>query len=104
MKPKATLTLMVLLAGCMDTATKDLIQGDIRLTPPIENLGLGVLEDGGSMTGRFKDASGRTFDVFIDYRLGTKSPGAVYLNGRPGDLKSVRFTNGVVIKQMLGVR
>jgi hypothetical protein len=74
------------------------------LSPPIEKLDLGVLEDGGSMTGRIKDAKGRTFDVFIDYRLGTKAPGAVYLNGRPGSPKSVYITNGAAIKQMLGVR
>ena len=104
MKTKATLLLVMLLGGCTETGTKEIIQGDIRLTPPIEKLGLAVLEDGGSMTGGIKDAKGRTFDVFIDYRLGTKTPGAVYLNGKPGDPKSVLITNGAAIKQMLKVQ
>ena len=62
-----------------------------------------MLEDGGSITGRIKDAKGRTFDVFIDYRLRTKVPGVVYLNGRPGDRNSILITNGAAFKRMLGV-
>jgi hypothetical protein len=103
MKPKLALLTLALVVGCTKTATVDLVQGDLRLSPPIEKLDLGVLEDGGSVKGKIKDAQGRTFDVFIDYRLGTKSPGTVYLNGNPGDPKAVLFTNGAALKQMLGV-
>jgi hypothetical protein len=104
MKSKLALLTLALVAGCTKAATEDLVQGNLRLTPPVQKLDLGVLEDGGSLKGRIKDAKGRTFDIFIDYRLGTKTPGAVYLNGEPGDPKGELFTNGAAIKQMLGVR
>jgi hypothetical protein len=39
-----------------------------------------ALEDGGTQPGRFTDARGRTFDFYIDHRIGTTTPGAIYLN------------------------
>lgn len=105
MKQTPILLLLVLsIAGCTKPATKDFVQGDIRLTPPLERLSLAVLEDGGSVQGKIRDARGRLFDIFIDNRLGTKTPGAVYLGGEPGDPKAVLITNGAAIKQMLGAR
>jgi hypothetical protein len=95
---------LALLAGCTRSATKDFVQGDIRLTPPIKERNLACLEDGGSICGRIKDAKGRTYDIFIDYRLRTKTPGAVYFNGEPGEPKSVRVTNGPAIMRMLGLQ
>lgn len=79
------------------------MQGDVRITPPVQKSVFGVLEDGGSEVGTIKDATGRTFSVFIDYRLQTKTPGAVYLNGEPGDPRSILITNGPAFKKMLGL-
>ncbi len=103
MKAATALVVLLALAGCMGTQTKELVQGGITITPPLRRLNMGTLEDGGSDEGTFKDAKGRTFYVFIDYRLRTKTPGAVYLNGRPGDPKSILLTNGAALKQLLGL-
>lgn len=104
MNSKLTLVILAVVAGCTKTATEDFVQGNLRITPPREKVFLTALEDGGSIEGKIKDAKGRRFDVFIDYRLGTKTPGAVYFNGDPGEPKSVLVTNGAVIKQLLAVR
>ncbi len=103
MRTAMALALFVAVAGCARTDTKELVQGAITITPPLQRLDMRELEDGGSVDGTFRDAKGRTFHVFIDYRLGTKGPGAVYLNGRPDDPKSISFTNGADLKQMLGL-
>jgi hypothetical protein len=62
-----------------------------------------MLEDGGSKEATVRDAKGRSFSVFIDYRLQTKSPGAVYLNGEPDRPGSLLITNGTALRQMLGL-
>ena len=103
-KNAVALAFLLVLAGCMRRQTKELVQGAITITPPLQRLEMLVAEDGGSVEGHFKDAKGRMFQIFIDYRLGTKTPGAVYLGGEPGDPKAVFITNGAAIKQMLGVR
>jgi hypothetical protein len=102
-KTRIALAFFLAVAGCARTQTRELVQGAITITPPLQRLDMGVLEDGGSEVGTFRDVKGRTFHVFIDYRLGTKAPGAVYLNGRPDDPKSILFTNGAALKHMLGL-
>ena len=103
MRTAMALASFLAVAGCARTDTKELLEGAVTITPPLQRLDMGALEDGGSVDGSFRDAKGRTFHIFIDYRLGTKAPGAVYLNGRPEDPKSILFTNGAVLKQMLGL-
>jgi len=60
-----------------------------------------ALEDGGTQPGRFTDARGRTFDFYIDHRIGTTTPGAIYLNAYPQKPKSVRVIDQTEFKQKL---
>ena len=41
--------------------------------------------DGGTSRGRFTDAKGREIDFYIDHRIGTKTPGDIYLYHYPDD-------------------
>ncbi len=61
-----------------------------------------TLEDGGTQPGGFTDAAGRAFGFYIDHRIGTKTPGAIYLNAYPGERGSVRIRNEAEFKQKLG--
>src|SRR5260221_9587380 len=104
MKPTSTLIIMaLLLTGCALTPTKDFVQGSIRITPPIEQYpaDFAIIEDGGTAPGMFTDAKGRTFNFYIDRRIGTKTRGAIYLNAYPGEWKSVRVKNDAEFKQKL---
>ena len=105
-----------LLAGCASTRSKDFVQGSIRITPPIQtyygNIRITspmqpysyplIIRDGGTFHGTIKDAKGRTFPYYIDHRMGTKTPGAIYLMAYPGDLKSVRILDEAEFRQKLG--
>jgi hypothetical protein len=94
---------VALLIGCAHTPTRDFVQGSIRITPPIkmDQIAHPIIEDGGTAPGRFTDATGREFDFYIDHRIGTKTPGAIYLLAYPGERKSVRVKNEVEFKQKL---
>ncbi len=95
----------LLLTGCAHTPTKDFVQGSVRITPPIQQeteVQHAIIEDGGTVPGRFTDAEGRVFDYYIDHRIHTKHPGAIYLNAYPGEPKSVRVKNEAEFKQKLG--
>jgi len=101
---RLTLILLALLAGCTRTPQPtEFVQGDVRITPSVQRLSSAALEDGGSVVATVRDAKGRTFSVFIDYRLRTKSPGAVYLNGEPGTPGSLLVTNGTALREMFGL-
>jgi hypothetical protein len=93
MKTLAILFISVgLLAGCTSTPAEDFVQGSIRISPPIRTdpIRFAPLNDGGTQPGRFTDAKGRTFDFYIDHRLLTETPGAIYLIAYPGATNSVR--------------
>ena len=62
------------------------------------------MEDGGTTQYAIKDAAGKSFDVFIDYRLGTKTPGAIYLVAYPGEAHSVRVTNEIEFRKRVRFR
>lgn len=99
---------VALLAGCARTDNKDFVQGSIRMiriTPPIQKdttVQYTILNDGGTQPGQFTDAKVRTFEYYIDNRLGTKTPGAICLNGYPGDPGSVRIRNEAEFRNKLG--
>ena len=105
MKTTLALTTVALLVGCAYTPTRDVVQGSVRITPPIkmDQTGFAIIEDGGTSPGRFTDAKGRVFDFYIDHRIGTQTPGAMYLNAYPGKRKSVRVKNEAEFKQKLGL-
>jgi len=91
--------------GCAHTATKDFVQGNIRITPPIHKDTTAqyvILNDGGTQPSMFTDANGRTFDFYIDHSISTKTPGASYLNAPPGERKSVRVRNEAEFRRKLG--
>jgi hypothetical protein len=110
MKPIQALMLVVLLAGCASPKgdfsriqlppalppEKDFVQGNIRITPPVtlQRLPNGepdirIANDGGTTGTSIRDAQGRLFDVIIDHKMGTPTPGAIYL-WRPGQ-PNLRF-------------
>jgi hypothetical protein len=60
------------------------------------------MADGGTMGGTNKDAKGKTIPFFIDQRLQTKTPGAIYLMAYPGRWGSVRVRNETEFRQKLG--
>lgn len=85
----------VILAGCASAPGTDFVQGRIRITPPIQfdQTPTPVMADGGTFGSSFIDAKGRKFDYYIDHRLDTKTPGAMYLFNYPGRWRSVRIKN-----------
>src|SRR5258706_8345659 len=95
MRTILALTTIALLVGCAHTPTRDFVQGSVRITPPIklDPVPFAIIEDGGRAPGVFTDAKGRTFNFYIDRRIGTKTRGAIYLNAYPGEWKSVRVKN-----------
>jgi len=93
-----------LLAGCVSPPpSADFFQSGIRITPPVHTAFYStIMADGGTAEGTIIDAKGRTFPVFIDHRLGTETPGAIYLMAYPGRWGSVRIRNEAEFKQKLG--
>jgi len=93
MKALLAFTLSILLVGCMHLPSRnDFVQGWTRITPPIERetkngkiIHYTSLSDGGTKCGCFIDAKGRRVDYYIDYRIGTKTPGDIYLYHYPDE-------------------
>ncbi len=106
MKTILALTVVTLFVGCAQTPTRDFVQGSIRITPPIkmDPVQYTIINDGGTAPGSFTDAKGRVFDFYVDHRIGTKTPGAIYLKAYPGERKSVRVKDEAEFKQKLGLQ
>src|ERR1043166_5857072 len=68
------------------------VQKGLVITPPITqavdrngDIVERAFNDGGTKMVRVTDASGKTFDVYIDHRIGKENEwGTVYVNGDPG--------------------
>jgi hypothetical protein len=103
MKAARALIILTLVAGCTQHDSGDFVQGSIVITPPIhiDTTPGNFITDGGTLPGRITDAKGRTFDFYVDHRLGTKTPGAIYLNAYPGDSGSVRVRKEAEFKRKL---
>jgi hypothetical protein len=95
-----------LVAGCVSASNHDFVQGWIRITPPVQfdMTPTAPAADGGTLSGSFVDAKGRKFDYYIDHRLDTKTPGAIYLRDYPGRWRSVRVKNEVEFRKILGIK
>ena len=104
MKTVRTSLLALVFAGCAHTPSADFVQGSIRITPPIKQAPehYAIIRDGGTAPGSFTDAKERTFDFYIDHRIGTKTPGAIYLRAYPDEPGSVRVKNEEEFRQKLG--
>ena len=105
MKALALLLISVsLLAGCASVPNTDFVQGRVRITPPVHTeIAQFLMADGGTWGGTITDAKGRKFPVFVDHRLETKTPGAIYLMAYPGRWRSVRVSDEAQFRQKLGL-
>ncbi|PYJ58060.1 MAG: hypothetical protein DME24_17545 [Verrucomicrobia bacterium] len=106
MKPLHVVILTSLLAGC-SSAHRDyewhFIQGKIRIVPPVtRNLGPPAIGDGGTLQVHINDAVGKEFIIFIDHRIESPTPGAIYLNAYPGEGNSIRVLDERSFKQKVG--
>ena len=94
MRAPTHIVLVAALAGCSPKQSDDFVQGPIRIVPPVERVGPdAAYADGGTRRFVVKDATGMTFDIYVDNRLGTKTPGAIYLFAYPRERQSVRVEN-----------
>jgi hypothetical protein len=93
-------------AGCISHSNHDFVQGWIRITPPVQvDMTPSIpAAHGGTLRGSFVDAKGRKFDYYIDHRLGTKTPGVIYLRDYPGRWRSVRVRSEAEFKETLGIK
>jgi len=109
MKTMLTIPFLVLFTGCAHM-TSPFVQNDIKIVPPVEREHdqRGLLEetafnDGGTKWIKITDAGGKTFDIYIDHRIGSKTPGAIYLNAYPEKTNSVRVINQQEFSQKIGM-
>lgn len=94
-------------AGMRHGVTAAFIEGDICIVPPVqlvkERKGL-VREthynDGGTIMITIIDVKGKSFDVYIDHRIGEYG-GTIYLNGYPDTNRSIRIRNQVEFKNKI---
>jgi hypothetical protein len=96
---KKLITCLVCLA-CASCAPgpKAFIQGDIRIVPPVIQEGYDKdtgeytimhFNDGGTLWIKATDAEGKKFDIYLDHRISSPSPGKVYLKAHPGGSNTV---------------
>jgi hypothetical protein len=52
---------------------------------------------------RIKDAAGKCFDIYVDHRLDSRTPGAFYLRHYPGKPGSLRVINQRDFQRKIGV-
>ena len=96
--------LTALLAGCSSAHRdngRDFVQGKIRIVPPVtRNVGPPAISDGGTLQVHIIDAVGKEFIIFfIDYRMESPTPGAIYLDAYPGERNSIRVLDEQGFKQ-----
>jgi hypothetical protein len=110
MKALFAIVVTALSLGCGHTRGP-FVQDGIKINPPITQEGddketktskVTKFNDGGTRWIKIKDAEGRKFDVYIDHRIGTTTPGAIYLMDYPGNSNSVRVADQRDFKQKLG--
>jgi hypothetical protein len=96
---RLALVLFGLCITCAD-AEEPFVQGIIRIVPPVRQeegkhhtLEVNLFNDGGTKMFRITDAKGKEFAVYVDRRIGSRTPGAIYLIDYPGSPNSVRVVN-----------
>jgi hypothetical protein len=101
MKQLQLLIVVALSAGCAKPGP-EFVQGNVRITTPVKKRDSATAMDGGTEFISIRDAKGRVFEVYIDHRLGTWTPGAIYLNAYPGKSNSVQVLDVRDFKQKVG--
>jgi hypothetical protein len=82
---------------------QDFVQGKIRIVPPVTRLeGPPNVTDGGTREVPIRDATGKEFLLFIDHRIESPTPGAIYLNAYPTERHSVRVRDVPEFKKKVG--
>ena len=105
MKRLELLAFGLLLGGCTSAPPdrQEFVQGRIRIAPPVTRLpGPPACSDGGTMVVPIRDATGQELTLFIDHRMESPTPGAVYLNAYPGEPGSVRVNDTAEFKRKVG--
>lgn len=103
---------LALCGGCASRPTP-FVQGDIKIVPPVTDDGhvkgsaiteMNLFNDGGTRWIKITDAEGHKFDVYLDHRIDTKTPGAIYLMAHPNYSNSVYVVNQKEFRRKTGVR
>ena len=109
MKAFLAIGFIIVCVGCAHTHGP-FVQNGVRIVPPVKQEGsdtdaqtvtLNIFNDGGTRWIKITDAEGNKFDVYVDHRIETKTPGAIYLFEYPGKSNSVRIVNQREFKQKL---
>ena len=96
------LVFTLVFAGCA-SPPQDFVQGRIRIVPPVTRLlGSPAIGDGGTLQVVIRDAKGREFVFFIDHRIESPTPGAIYLNAYPTQRNSIRVRDVLDFKTKVG--
>jgi hypothetical protein len=102
MKTATLIILAALSAGCSKTSTSDFVQDGIRIVLPIRNVSQrAAFQDGGTIEFSLTDGAGKTVLFYVDHRLETKTPDAIYLVAYPDKAHSVRVTNEVEFRKIV---
>ena len=108
MKPLLSTAVIALCVGCAH-ASGPFVQDGIRIVPPVTREGhddierIGVFNDGGTQLFKITDAKGKQFEIYIDHRIGSPTPGAIYLRAYPDKPQSVRVLNQREFERKIGV-
>src|ERR1017187_10546382 len=96
MKAVTLILIGAFLTGCATSTTSDFVQGSIKIIPPVHRIGnCAIYSDGGTIMCVVEDATGKSFNIYYDHRLQTKTPGSIYLLAHPNEKGSVRVKNEV---------
>ena len=103
MKRLHVLMVVALCAGCTN-AGPAFVQGTIRIATPVtwETNKIARFWNGGTLLIPIRDAAGREYDVYIDHRLESPTPGTIYVNGYPGMSNSIRVLDAVGFRRKVG--
>ncbi len=102
MKTATLIILTALSAGCAKTSSSDFVQDGIRIVLPIRNVSQqAAFQDGGTIEFSLIDGAGKTVLFYVDHRLETKTPDAIYLVAYPDKAHSVRVTNEVEFRKIV---
>jgi hypothetical protein len=103
MKHLQVLMVLAFCAGCT-SGGQEFVQGAIRIATPVtwETNKIARFWDGGTLLIPIRDAAGKEFDVYFDHRLESPTPGAIYLNGHPGESHSIRVLDAVGFRRKVG--
>src|SRR5262245_10386592 len=97
MRALLAIAVLALCVGCAHTRGA-FVQDGIKIVPPVieeghdtgtQTFSVSLFNDGGTRWIKITDAEGRKFDVYVDHRIGSTTPGAIYLNEYPGKSNSV---------------